>query len=95
LNLPNDNSKHTVLKNHLHNFLLLAEREKRKQGFAAINKSVDLDYAILFRALLEENFIRLKSVKEYLLLLYISEKRLLQATTKVLVENCTKVFLSL
>ena len=84
LSSPNDISKHSILKNHLHNFLLLAEREKRKQGFEKIKKGADLDYTILFRDLLEGNFTKLKSVKEYLSLIYISEKRLLQATTKIL-----------
>ena len=82
--LPTDNSKHILLKNLLHNFLLLAEREKRKQGFTEFKKGADLDYTLLFRDLLENNYTKLKSVSAYAKLIYISEKRLGQATTKVL-----------
>jgi len=84
LGLPADNSKHILLKNLLHNFLLLAEREKRKQGFTEIKKGADLDYTLLFRDLLENNYTKLKSVSNYVKLIFISEKRLAQATTKVL-----------
>ena len=84
LNLPTDNSKHILLKNLLHNFLLLAEREKRKQGFTELKKGADLDYTLLFRDLLETNYTKLKSVNDYAKIICISEKRLGQATTKVL-----------
>lgn len=84
LSLPADNSKHILLKNLLHNFLLLAEREKRKQGFTELKKGADLDYTLLFRDLLETNYTKLKSVSDYAQLIFISEKRLGQATTKVL-----------
>ena len=84
LNLPDDDTKHFILKNHLHNFLLLAEREKRKQGFGDLKKGADLDYTLLFRDLLETNFTKLKAVNDYSSQLFISEKRLGQATSKVL-----------
>lgn len=84
LGLPADNSKHILLKNLLHNFLLLAEREKRKQGFTEPKKGADLDYTLLFRDLLETNYTKLKSVNDYAKIICISEKRLGQATTKVL-----------
>ncbi len=84
LNSPKDNSKLVILKNHLHNFLLLAEREKRKLGFEEIKKSADLDYTLLFRDLLETNFIQLKAVNDYSSQLFVSEKRLGQATSKVI-----------
>lgn len=84
LGLPADNSQHILLKNLLHNFLLLAEREKRKQGFTEIKKGADLDYTLLFRDLLEQNYTQLKSVNDYANLIFISEKRLGQATTKIL-----------
>ena len=82
--MPNDNSKHIVLKNYLHNFLILAEREKQKQGITEIKKGADLDFTLLFRDLLETNFTKLKSVKDYASKIFISEKRLGQATTKIL-----------
>ncbi|MDX1903489.1 MAG: helix-turn-helix transcriptional regulator [Thermonemataceae bacterium] len=84
LSLPADNSKPILLKNYLHNFLLLAEREKRKQGFAGLKKGADLDYTLLFRDLLETSYTKLKSVKDYAQLIFISEKRLGQATSKIL-----------
>ncbi len=87
LTLPNDNLKHIVLKNYLHNFLILAEREKQKQGATEIKKGADLDYTLLFRDLLETNFIKLKAVNDYSSQLFISEKRLGQATSKVLGKN--------
>lgn len=84
LSLPADNSKHIYLKNLLHNFLLLAEREKHKQGFTEPKKGADLDYTLLFRDLLETNYTKLKSVNDYANIICISEKRLGQATSKVL-----------
>ncbi|MFZ4058091.1 MAG: helix-turn-helix domain-containing protein [Ferruginibacter sp.] len=84
LNLPADNTKHILLKNLLHNFLLFADREKRKQGFTEIKRGADLDYTLLFRDLLENNYTILKSVTDYAKLICISEKRLGQATTKIL-----------
>jgi AraC family transcriptional activator of pobA len=84
LAVPNDSSKHLILKHLLHNFLLLAEREKRKQGFAELKKGPDLDYTLLFRDLLETNYSKLKTVSDYAGLIHISEKRLGQATTKIL-----------
>ncbi len=84
LSLPADNTKHILLKNLLHNFLLLADREKRKQGFTELKKGADLDYTLLFRDLLESNYLKLKSVNDYAKLICISEKRLGQATAKVL-----------
>jgi AraC family transcriptional activator of pobA len=84
LGLQADNSKHILLKNLLHNFLLLAEREKRKQGFTELKKGADLDYTLLFRDLLETYYTKLKSVNDYAKIICISEKRLGQATTKIL-----------
>ena len=84
LKLPNDSAKHNILKNHLHNFLLLADREKRKQGFFEIKKSTDLDYTLLFKDFLENNFTKIKAVNGYAEKINVSEKRLNQATSKVL-----------
>jgi AraC family transcriptional activator of pobA len=84
LYLHADNLKPTLLKNLLHNLLLLAEREKRKQGFTELKKGADLDYTLLFRDLLEKHYIQRKSVSDYVKRMFISEKRLGQATAKVL-----------
>lgn len=91
LSLPDDNSKHILLKNLLHNFLLLADREKRKQGFTELKKGDDLDYTLLFRDLLDDNYHKLKSVNDYAKLICISEKRLGQATSKVLGKSPKKI----
>ncbi|MCI0751928.1 MAG: AraC family transcriptional regulator [Flammeovirgaceae bacterium] len=84
LQQPDDNSKHDILKNLLHNFLLFAEREKRKRGFTEPKKSADLDYTLLFRDLIEKEFAKLKNVSAYAEQLHVSEKRLGQATLKIL-----------
>jgi AraC family transcriptional activator of pobA len=79
-----DKNQSDILRNLLHNLLLLAERVKRKSGFQEIKKGADLDYTILFKDLLSENFSKLKTVSSYAKLIQVSEKRLTQATTKVL-----------
>ncbi|MCU0328622.1 MAG: helix-turn-helix transcriptional regulator [Chitinophagales bacterium] len=84
LNLPADKAKPIIVKNLLHNLLLLAERDKLKQGFTKVKKGADLDYTMLFRDLLETNFTKLKSVNDYAKMICISEKRLGQATAKIL-----------
>lgn len=80
----NDTAHHHLLHNHLHNLLLLAERERRKQGFTEIDKGADLDYTILFKDLLAAQFKTLKSVSGYASQMNISEKRLTNATTKTM-----------
>jgi AraC-like DNA-binding protein len=84
LSSADDKSKSILLKNLLHNFLLIAERDKRKLGFSEFKKGADLDYTLLFRDLLETKYTKLKGVAEYAELICISEKRLGQATTKTL-----------
>lgn len=79
-----DKNQPGILKNFLHNILLLAERTKHKSGFQEIKKGVDWDYLILFKELLNENFSHLKTVAAYAKQIDVSEKRLTQATSKVL-----------
>lgn len=79
-----DNLQADILQNLLHNFLLQAEREKRKQNFTEIKKGADLDYVILFKDLLEINYKSKKQVSFYTKEILITEKRLNKATTKVL-----------
>jgi len=83
LAFPADIVKQDILKNYLHNFLLLADREKRIQDFKEIQKGKDLDYVLLFKDLLENNYKNSKSVTEYAMKINISEKRLNQATSKI------------
>lgn len=73
-----------ILKNLLHNFLLLSERERRKQDFTEIKKGADLDYVMLFKDLLESNYRKLKQVSDYAKIISVTEKRLNQATSKIL-----------
>lgn len=79
-----DKSQADILKNLLHNFLLHSEREKRKQNFIEIKKDADLDYVMLFKDLLEINYKNQKQVNYYAKEIIITEKRLNQATSKVL-----------
>ncbi|HEY8957656.1 helix-turn-helix transcriptional regulator [Chitinophaga sp.] len=84
LTKDNDVYHYQLLHNLLHNLLLLAERERRKQGFKEIAKGPDLDYTILFRDLLAAHFKTLKSVSGYASRMNISEKRLTNATSKTM-----------
>ncbi len=84
LTAEKDNYQPDILRNHLYNFLLLSEREKRKQSFIEIKKGVGLDYVILFKDLVESNFRKQKQVNSYAKQLCVTEKRLNQATSKVL-----------
>ncbi len=79
-----DNYQSDILKNHLYNFLLLAEREKRKQNFKEVRKGPDLDCLLLFKDLLEKQFRKNKQVNNYASQLSMTEKRLNHATIKIL-----------
>lgn len=79
-----DSSQSYILKNLLHNLLLLSEREGRKQDFKEIKKGADLDYLMLFKDLLDANYRRLKKVSDYAKKISVTEKRLNQATSKIL-----------
>lgn len=81
---PKDNSQADILKNLLNNFLLQADRERRKQDFTEIKKSIERDYVLLFKDFLEKNYKNQKQVNYYAKLIIISEKRLNLATSKVL-----------
>jgi AraC-type DNA-binding domain-containing proteins len=80
----NDALQAEILRNYLHNLLLLAERIKRTQGYEETKASADLDYVLLFKELLDKNFKQDKSVAKYVSVLSISEKRLYNATMKIL-----------
>ena len=79
----NDHFQSDILQNLLHNLLLLSERERRKQDFTEIKKSADLDYVVLFKDLLENQFRKQKQVSSFARQLAVTEKRLNQATSKV------------
>jgi len=84
LTKDNDPYHYDLLHNLLHNLLLLAERERRVQGFKEITKGADLDYTVLFRDLLFAQFKTLKSVSGYASQMNVSEKRLTAAATKTM-----------
>ncbi len=81
---PADNFQIDILKNLLHNFLLLAERKKRTENFVEVKRGVDLSYVMNFRDLLEQNYQTQRKVNYYARQIFITEKRLNQATTKIL-----------
>lgn len=86
-----DHSQADILQNLLHNFLLFAEREKRKQSFIEIKKDANLNYVMLFKDLLETGFKTQKKVNYYAKQIIITEKRLNQATTKVLGKTAKEI----
>lgn len=79
-----DNYQSDILRNLLHNLLLQSERERRKQNFNEVRKSLNFDYVMLFREFLETQFRKQKLVSSYAEQIRISEKRLNLATSKVL-----------
>lgn len=79
-----DVSQDGILKNLLHSFLLLSERERRKQDFAEIKKGADLDHVLLFKDLLDANYHTLKKVSEYAEIISVTDKQLNHATSKIL-----------
>lgn len=79
-----DNYQPSILKNLLHNILLLSERKRTEQGFTELSKSIDLDYVILFKELLDKNFVNQKQVTFYCKQIKCTAKRLNQATSKIL-----------
>ena len=79
-----DNYQSDILHNLLHNLLLHSDRERRKQNFTEVKKDADLDYVMLFKDLLENQFRKQKLVNNYAEQLHVTEKRLNQATSKVL-----------
>ncbi len=79
-----DVSQDPILKNLLHSFLLLSERERRKQSFIEIKKGIELDHVLRFKDLLDANYRSLKKVSEYTDRLSITERQLNHATAKIL-----------
>ncbi len=79
-----DNYQSDILQNLLHNFLLHAERHKRKQNFTEIKNSADLDYVMLFKEMLDNQFQKQKLVRHFAKQLSVTEKRLNLATSKIL-----------
>lgn len=79
-----DIAQDAILKHLLHSFLLLSEREIKKQDYVDIKKGADLDQVLLFKDLLDTNYQTLKKVSEYAVRMNITEKQLNHATSKIL-----------
>lgn len=79
-----DHFQPDLLRNLLHNFMLLAERSKRNHTFTELKKGADLDYTLVFKDLLEVHFRSRKQVSYYARELSVTEKRLNKATSKIL-----------
>ena len=77
---PADEVHSPILRNQLHTLLLLADRERRRQGLRHLDRGPDLDYTVLFRDLLEAHYQTLRTVRGYAARMNVSEKRLAQAT---------------
>ena len=81
---PETLHRHDLLQNLLHTFLIYAERQKTVQGPPSAKESKDLSYTMAFRERLDRDYQKKRNVSHYAQQLHISDKRLTQATTKVL-----------
>lgn len=81
---PKDEYQADIIRNDLRKLLLHSERERKKQGFVEFEKNKDLEYALLFKDLLEHHYIQQKNVGFYAKKMNISTKRLNQTTSKIL-----------
>lgn len=80
----NDELKYDILRNYLHSFLLLTERAGRIEGFKPLTKSPEHALTLQFKYLVDEHFVTRKKVSDYTSVLLTTEKKLNQATSKVL-----------
>lgn len=80
-----------ILKNLLHNFLIISERERRKQNFIEIKRGTQLDCVLHFKDLLEANYRRLRQVSNYAAKMNVTQKQLNQATSTVLGKSPKKM----
>lgn len=78
-----DGYTYDILKNLLHTFLLQSERELRRLGHQDVKQGADLDYTTLFKDLVNNHFKTVKSVSGYADQMNVSEKRLTNATKKI------------
>ena len=78
-----DNYQSDLLRNDLRNLLLHSERERRKQDFIELKKDANLEQALYFKTLLDDNFVSHKKVSFYCKEMHLTPKRLNQATSKI------------
>lgn len=90
-NKPDDPYHYDLLRNILHNFLMVAERQRRQSGFTELKRGTNLDYLVLFKELLTRHFKEVRSVARYAALINVSEKRLAQATMAILGKTPKKI----
>lgn len=82
--ISKDQYQSELLISYLHNLLLLSERERRKQDFIELKKDTNLDYVMLFKELLENQFYHEKLVNNYAAQMHITKKKLNIATKKII-----------
>lgn len=85
-----DVSQKVILKNLLQNFLLIAEREIKSNAGSNCN-NMDLSYVIQFKNQLESGFREKRTVSFYTDKIGLTEKRLNQATKKILGKTAKEV----
>ncbi|UMB61405.1 AraC family transcriptional regulator [Lutibacter sp. A80] len=78
-----DNYQSDLLRNDLRNLLLHSERERRKQDFIEFKKDANLEQALYFKTLLDDNFVSHKKVNFYCQKMHLTPKRLNQVTSKI------------
>ena len=78
-----DKYQSDIIRNNLQNLLLYSERERKKQGFVEFEKDKNLEFALIFKDLLENHFIQHKNVGFYATKMNISTKKLNQTTSKI------------
>ena len=83
LNAPNDAFKFRILHNLVFTLLLFAERAYKQNGLIPIHGGMDLDIAMRFRNLVDQHFVREKSVGFYAQQLHITEKRLQKTCAQI------------
>lgn len=87
-----DSYQEKLLKNHLHNMMLLSERMKKQQGTSLLsNDPTLLDSLSSFKQLLEKHFKNKKQVSFYAQELLINPKKLTQITTRTLGKTPKKI----
>lgn len=79
-----DDFQSDILQSLLKTLLLHSERERHQQDFRDIKKSPDFDYVMRFKSLVDAQFKELKQVSGFAGQLGMTEKRLNQATQKVI-----------
>jgi AraC-like DNA-binding protein len=79
-----DSRQSEIIQNFLHNFLLLSEREQSHQPTSERAKGPDYELVLLFKDLLECGFLQRRLISDYAREMFVTEKRLNQATSKIL-----------